>query len=171
LGGAFREEKEDDEDDGGKQRQQAQRRDVQDALQGGADVVVVHGSPEAPIIGDDRGKGEWVGSVADDRITDGARTLAMTERGICRDGNDYERLKVKASKVFVRLHLSGWLSVKDRSIHHCGDRRGDESMTGQQQWWRAPPLPPRMRYLDFYIDLDMTCIPWVRDGRCRFTFN
>ena len=97
LGRAFREEEDDNEDDGDEQGQQARRRrhdavEVRDALQGGADVVVVHGSPEAPIIGDDRGKGEWVGSVADDRITDGARTSATTERGICCDGNDYERL-------------------------------------------------------------------------------
>ena len=96
----------------------------------------------------------------------------MAEWGIvCRDGNDYERLKVKASRVSVRLHLSGWLSVEDRSIHHCGDRRGDESTAGQQQWRHARPLPPRMPYLDFYIDLDMTCIPWVCDGRRRFAFN
>ena len=46
--------------------------------------------PEAPIIGDDRGEGGRGGSVADERITDGARTSATTERGICRDGNDYE---------------------------------------------------------------------------------
>ena len=79
--------------------------------------------------------------------------------------------KVKASRVFARLHPSGWLSVEDRSIHHCRDRRGNESTTRQQQWGHARPLPPRMRYLDIYIDPDMTCIPLIRDGGRHFTFG
>ena len=69
--------------------------DVPDALRGQAVVVVAHSLPETPIFGDDRGEGGRGGSVADDRITDGASTLATTERGICRDGNDYEQLYIQ----------------------------------------------------------------------------
>jgi hypothetical protein len=47
-------------------------------------VVVVHGSPEVPIVGNDRGEGGWGGSVADKTITDGARTTATMERGMHR---------------------------------------------------------------------------------------
>jgi hypothetical protein len=52
---------------------------VQDALRGQAVVVVVQGSPEEPIAGDDRGEGGRGGSVADETITDGARTATTTE--------------------------------------------------------------------------------------------
>ncbi len=46
-------------------------------------MVVVHGSPEATIISDDRSEGKRGGSVADETITDGAkRTMAMTEWGM-----------------------------------------------------------------------------------------
>jgi len=87
LGRAFREEEDDNEDDGDEQERRARRRhryavDVQDALQGRAVVVVVHGLPEAPIIGDDCGEGKRSGSVADETITDGAKTTATTERGM-----------------------------------------------------------------------------------------
>jgi hypothetical protein len=90
LGRAFREE-EDDNEDGGEQGRRARRRrhdavEVRDALRGGAVVVVVHGSPEAPIAGDDCGEGGRGGSVADETITDGAMT------GCVGDNNDYERL-------------------------------------------------------------------------------
>ncbi len=57
--------------------------DVRDALRGRAVVVVVHGLPEAPIVGDDRGEGGRGGSVTDKTITDGAKTMA-TERGMRR---------------------------------------------------------------------------------------
>jgi hypothetical protein len=82
LGRAFREE-EDDTEDGDEQGRRARRRrrdavEVRDALRGGAVVVVVHGSPEAPIAGDDRGEGGQGGSVADETITDGATTAATT---------------------------------------------------------------------------------------------
>ena len=40
----------------------------------------------------DRWRGGRGGSVADEKITDGARTLATMERGICCDGNDYTGL-------------------------------------------------------------------------------
>ncbi len=88
LGRAFREE-EDDNEDRDKQGQRARRRrreavEVRDALQGGAVVVVVHGSPEAPIAGDDRGEGGQGGSVVDEIVTDGATTAATTERGMHR---------------------------------------------------------------------------------------
>ena len=83
MGRAFREEEDDNKDDGDEQGQRARRRrrylvEVQDALRGGAVVVVVHGSPEAPIAGDDRGKGGRGGSVTDETITDGATTVATT---------------------------------------------------------------------------------------------
>jgi hypothetical protein len=52
-------------------------------LRGRAVVVVVHGSPEAPIVGDERGEGGRGGSVADKTITDGAKTTATTKRGMC----------------------------------------------------------------------------------------
>ncbi len=58
----------------------------------GAVVVAVHGLPEAAIVGDHRVEGGQGRSVADERIMDESRTSATTERGICRDGNDYERL-------------------------------------------------------------------------------
>ena len=88
LGRAFREE-EDDNEEGDEQGGRARRRrrdavEVRDALRGGAVVVVVHGSPEAPIAGDDRGKGGRGGSVADKTITDGATMAATTERGMRR---------------------------------------------------------------------------------------
>ncbi len=91
LGRAFREE-EDDTEDGDEQGRRARRRrrdavEIRDALRGGAVVVVVHGSPEAPIAGDDRGEGGRCGSVADETITDGATTAATTattERGMRR---------------------------------------------------------------------------------------
>jgi GrpB-like predicted nucleotidyltransferase (UPF0157 family) len=87
LGRAFREE-EDDNEDGGEQGRRARRRrhdavEVRDALRGGAVVVVVHGSPEAPIAGDDCEGGRG-GSVADETITDRAMTAATTERGMRR---------------------------------------------------------------------------------------
>jgi hypothetical protein len=86
LGRAFWEE-EDDSEDGDKQGRRARRRrrdavEVQDALRGGAIVVIVHGSPEATIISDDRGEGKRGGSFADETITDGAKTTATTERGM-----------------------------------------------------------------------------------------
>ena len=58
--------------------------DVQDTLRGRAVVAVVHGLPEAPIVSDDRGKGRWGGSVADETITDGVKMTATTERGMRR---------------------------------------------------------------------------------------
>ena len=47
-------------------------------------VVVVQCSPEAPIAGDYRGEGGRGGSIADETITDGARTTTTMERGMCR---------------------------------------------------------------------------------------
>jgi hypothetical protein len=86
LGRAFWEEEDDTEDRD--ERARRRRRDavkVRDALRGGAVVVVVHGSPEAPIAGDDRDEGGRSGSsVADKTITDGATTAATTERGMRR---------------------------------------------------------------------------------------
>ena len=89
LGRAFREEEDDNEDDGDEQGQRARRGrrdtvDVRDAMQGRAVIVVVHGSPEAPIAGDDCGEGGRGGSVADETITDRAMTAATTERGMRR---------------------------------------------------------------------------------------
>jgi hypothetical protein len=86
MGRAFREE-EDDKEDGDEQGRRARRRrrdavEVRDALQGRAVVVVVHGSPEATIISDDRGEGKQGGSFADKMIRDGAKTTATTERGM-----------------------------------------------------------------------------------------
>ncbi len=83
LGRAFWEE-EDDNEDGDEQGQRARRRrrdavKVRDAVQGGAVVVVVHGSPEAAIISDDCGEGKRGGSFADETITDGAKTTATTK--------------------------------------------------------------------------------------------
>ena len=88
MGRAFWEE-EDDNEDGDEQGRQARRRHrdavkVRDALRGGAVVIVVHGSPEAPIAGCNRGEGGRGGSVADKTITDGATTAATTERGMRR---------------------------------------------------------------------------------------
>jgi hypothetical protein len=87
LGRALWEEENDNEDDGDKQGRRARRRrrdavDVRDALRGRAVVVVVHGSPEATIISNDRGEGKWGGSFADETITDGAKTTATTELGM-----------------------------------------------------------------------------------------
>ena len=87
LGRAFWEEEDDNEDDGDEQGRRAQRRrrdavDVRDALRGQAIVVVVHGSPKAPIIGDDHGEGKRGGSIADKTITDEAKMTAKTERGM-----------------------------------------------------------------------------------------
>jgi hypothetical protein len=86
LGRVFREE-EDDNKDGDEQGRRARKRrrdavEVRDALRGGAVVVVVHGSPEATIISDDRGEGKRGRSFADKTITDGAKTTATTERGM-----------------------------------------------------------------------------------------
>jgi len=72
-----REEENDNEDAGDEQGRQARRRrrdavDVQDALRGRAVIVVVHGSPKAPIIGDDCDE------------TDGAKTMATMERRMRR---------------------------------------------------------------------------------------
>ena len=72
-------------------------------MQWRAVVVVVHGSPEALIVGDYRGEGGRGGSVGDERITDGARTSATTEREICREGNDYERLLYIQNKL---MHIT-----------------------------------------------------------------
>jgi hypothetical protein len=88
LGRAFWEEENDNEDDGDEQGRRARRRrrdavNVRDALRGRAVIVVVHGSPEAPIVGEDHGKGGQGGSVADETITDGAKTTA-TEQGMHR---------------------------------------------------------------------------------------
>jgi hypothetical protein len=96
LGRAFREEEDNNEDNGDEQGRRARRRchnavEVRDALRGGAVDIVVHGSPEATIIGDDRGEGKRGGSFADETITDGAKTMATTERGMHIDDNDYER--------------------------------------------------------------------------------
>jgi hypothetical protein len=87
LGRAFRVEEDDNKDDGDEQGRLARIRrrdavDVRDALRGQAVVVVVHGSPEATIISDDRGEGKWGGSFADETITDGAKTTATTELGM-----------------------------------------------------------------------------------------
>ena len=86
MGRAFWEE-EDDNEGGDEQGRRARRRrrdavEVRDALRGGAVIVVVHGSPEAPIAGDDRGEGGRGGSVADKMITDRARTTATKEQGM-----------------------------------------------------------------------------------------
>ena len=89
LGRAFREEEDNNKDDGDEQGQRARRRrcdavNVRDALQGRAIVVIVHGLPEAPIIGDNRGEGGQARSIAYETITDGAKTMATTERGMRR---------------------------------------------------------------------------------------
>jgi hypothetical protein len=86
LGRAFWEEENNNEDNGNEQGRRARRRrrdtvDVRDALRGRAVIVIVHGSPEAPIVGDDCGEGGRGGSVADETITDGAKTTA-TEQGM-----------------------------------------------------------------------------------------
>ena len=52
-------------------------------MRGRAVVVVVHGLPKAPIVGNDRGKGGRGGSVADETIMDGAK-MAATKRGMRR---------------------------------------------------------------------------------------
>ena len=88
LGGAFWEE-EDDNKDRDEQGRRAQRRrhdavDVRDALRGRAVIVIVHCSPEATIISDDRGEGKRGGSFVDKTITDGAKTTATMERGMRR---------------------------------------------------------------------------------------
>ena len=88
LGRAFREE-EDNNKDGDEQGRRARRRlrdavEVRDALRGGAVVVVVHGSPKAPIAGDDHGEGGQGGSVADETITDEATKATTTERRMRR---------------------------------------------------------------------------------------
>ncbi len=49
---------------------------------GRAIVVVVHGSPEATIISDDRDEGKRGGSFTDETIMDGAKTTATTEWGM-----------------------------------------------------------------------------------------
>jgi hypothetical protein len=82
-------EEDDNKDDGDEQGRLARRRrrdavDVRDALRGRAVVVVVHVSPEAPIVGDDRCEGGQGGSAADETIMDGAKTTATTERGMRR---------------------------------------------------------------------------------------
>jgi hypothetical protein len=87
LGRAFQEEEYNNEDDGDEQGRRARRRrrdavDVRDAMRGRAFVVVVHGSPEAPIVGNNRGEGGWGGSVTGKTIRDGAKMTAMTERGM-----------------------------------------------------------------------------------------
>ena len=87
LGRAFWEEEDDNKDNGDEQGRRAQRRrhyvvNVCDALQGQAVVIVVHGSPEAPIVDDDRGEGGRGRSVTYEMITDGAKTTATTERGM-----------------------------------------------------------------------------------------
>jgi hypothetical protein len=92
--------------------------------------------------------------------------------------------KVEAVRVFARLHPSGWLSIEDRSIRRRGDCSGDhecdenhdehESTKEQQRQLRRQltrPLPPRARYLDFYIDPHTTCSPWVREGTTSFHFR
>ena len=92
--------------------------------------------------------------------------------------------KVEAVRVFARLHPSGWLSIEDRSIRRRGDCGGDrdrdedhdenESTNERQRQRRrhlTRPLPPRTRYLDFYIDPDTTCSPWVRGGTTSFHFR
>jgi hypothetical protein len=68
LGKAFREEEDNNKDGDGRRCYAVE---VRDALQGGAVVVVVHGSPEAPIAGDDHGEGGRGGSVADETTTRG----------------------------------------------------------------------------------------------------
>jgi len=97
LGRAFREEEDDNEDDRDEQGRRARRRlhdavDVRDALRGRVAVVVIHGSPEATIISDDRGEGKRGGSVADKTITDGAKMTATGNGACVSDDNDYERL-------------------------------------------------------------------------------
>ena len=64
------------------------------------------------IIGDDRGKGGQGRSVGDKTITDGAKTMATTERGMCRDDNDYEQLTyiqrqddAHNSITFIKKHI------------------------------------------------------------------
>jgi hypothetical protein len=76
LGRAFWEEEDDNEDVRDKQGRRAQRRrcdavNVRDALRGRAAVVIVH-------------KGGRGGSVTDETITDGAKTMVTMERGMLR---------------------------------------------------------------------------------------
>ena len=51
-------------------------------MRGRAVIVVVHGSPEVPIVGNDRGKGGRGRSVADEKIMERAKTTATMERGM-----------------------------------------------------------------------------------------
>jgi hypothetical protein len=95
LGRAFWEE-EDDNEDRDEQGRRARRRrrkpvEVRDALQGGAVVVVVHGSPEATIISDDRGEGKRGGSFADKRSRTG-RKRGRQQNGACVSDDNDERL-------------------------------------------------------------------------------
>ena len=55
-----------------------------DALQGRAIVIIVHGLPEASIVGNNCGEGGQGGSVADETIMYRAKTMATTERGMRR---------------------------------------------------------------------------------------
>ena len=105
MGRAFWEE-DDANKDGDENGRRARRRrrdavEVRDALRGGAVVVVVHGSPEAPIAGDDRGEGGRGGSVAnnhrqgDDGGDDGTGDALVTTTNT----NDYHTYNDETTRI------------------------------------------------------------------------
>jgi hypothetical protein len=114
LGRAFWEE-EDDNEDGDEQGQREQRRrrdaiEVRDALRGGAVVVVVQNSPEAPIAGDDHGEGGRGGSVADEtkhgRGDDGGDDETGDALVTTTTVNDYHTYNIRSPrKDWVKLDL------------------------------------------------------------------
>ena len=83
MGRVFREEENDNEDRDDEHEEDVVTWSMFETLwYGQAVVAVVHGSPQAPIVGDDCNEGQRGGSVADETITDGVKTMATTERGM-----------------------------------------------------------------------------------------
>ena len=103
--------------------------------------------------------------------------------------------KVESIRIYARLHPSGWLVVEDRSIRRreefrCNDcdhddvdedlstnkryrQQRDQQRQRQRQLHHlgAQPLPPRIRFLHFYIDPCTSCSPWMREGATSFHFR
>ncbi len=92
----------------------------------------------------------------DERITDGVRTLATMERGICRDSNDYEQLlyiqqcdDAHNNILFIKKHIMRLIlcyspPTADYSMEYRQDIHGLVVFLVRGEWpeWSIRTAPP-----------------------------
>ena len=89
----------------------------------------------------------------------------------------------RSTRVYIRLHPSGWLIVEDRSIRNSHTNYDNWNEQNQQQLPQSScccssssctvkSIPRRLRYRDYYIDpATTTCTPCIINGETIFQFQ